>query len=491
MAFSFDEGRPDRFRDRMGHYTASASPALSSAAPHLARAGTGAALFTGAEAARRALSDAGALVIIPNPGGALLSAGSSFRDFSLEFWFYPMNMENGEQILSWSSTRHIGRGDYRSQRILCVAARNRLEWTFGDFFSAPGAYRPTSFTLKGSVPISPRTWTHHLIRFDGDTGLLEYLVNGNPEDILYVTGTGREGGEVYTPVIGDEGALVLGGRFMGLIDELMIHRRYLESPRLAKYSGGGGRIETRFLDLGEPDSEILRIEASGGRMTIGGRSPGREQGSYRGQSSNSRIRNEYAGISPPDPAETWLPSGGGQFSFSDDSALQFFVRAGDAIPELIRAEWMPIDPGTDLTGSFRGRFVQAAIQFYPSGDGETAPYLEELRIVYRPNEPPVPPALVTAMARDGAVELSWRRSVDPDTAGYLVYYGTSRGEYFGEGAIMGVSPIDVGKRTAIRIDGLRNGVLYYFAVAAYDRIDPVHCGEFSREVSARPLRMAE
>jgi hypothetical protein len=76
----------------------------------------------------------------------------------------------------------------------------------------------------------------------------------------------------------------------------------------------------------------------------------------------------------------------------------------------------------------------------------------------------------------------------------MVYYGTSRGEYFGEGAALGASPIDAGKRTGLRIDGLENGVLYYFAVAAYDRRDGMdgsggiaHTGEFSREVSARPL----
>jgi hypothetical protein len=76
----------------------------------------------------------------------------------------------------------------------------------------------------------------------------------------------------------------------------------------------------------------------------------------------------------------------------------------------------------------------------------------------------------------------------------MVYYGTSRGEYFGEGAAPGASPVDVGKRTGLYIDGLENGVLYYFAVAAYDRRDGTddgrgifHAGEFSREVSARPL----
>jgi hypothetical protein len=89
------------------------------------------------------------------------------------------------------------------------------------------------------------------------------------------------------------------------------------------------------------------------------------------------------------------------------------------------------------------------------------------------------------------VELSWRASPGADISGYLVYYGSSGGEYFGEDAGLGKSPINVGNRTSVRIDGLKNGVLYYFAVAAYDRMDPSYAGTFSREVSARPLRMIE
>jgi hypothetical protein len=477
MALSFDEDRPGLFADRIGHYRVAVSEAVSRADMRQARAGTGAAHFFG-KAMTTGLRDREPLVITPRSRTALLSPESGIRDFTLEFWLYPLNMENGEQILTWTSTRPAGRGKQIYQRIQCAAARNRLQWTFQDFFSAPDESPRLTFSLKGASPVAPRTWSHHLVRFDAGTGLLEYLVDGIPEDILHATSTGREGGEVYIPGIGEEGRLVLGSRFSGLMDEFRLYSAFVEQPLLKKYPGRPGRMETRILDMGE-GSRIVRIDAFGGRTSGGGR-PGEP---------------DVPGTSVILAGPAGEYSGEGSFKFADDSAIRFFIRAGDA-PWLDTAAWRPFEPGTDLDGGLkgsglRGRFIQLAAEFYPSGDGETSPYLEELRISYAADEPPRPPSLVTAVARDGAADLSWRPSPDRDTEGYLVYYGTSRGEYLGEGAAPGSSPINAGKRTSLHIGGLKNGVLYYFAVSAYDDADASRAGGFSREVTARPLKSAD
>jgi hypothetical protein len=186
-------------------------------------------------------------------------------------------------------------------------------------------------------------------------------------------------------------------------------------------------------------------------------------------------------------------TGSGNLRFANNSMVQFFIRAADTPYRWTtdESEWLPFEPGTDLTGDIRGRYVQLAAAFYPSGDGEGTPYLDEIRMVYRRDDPPQPPSMVTAIARDGAVDISWKPSPDKDLSGYLVYFGTSAGEYFGESSIQGVSPINAGKQTSVRIDGLKNGTLYYFTVAVYDRNNPANAGAFSREVSARPLRMVE
>ena len=474
LHLSFDEASPARFVDAMGRYDVSVSSGLDRAPSPWSRIGAGAARFmTNVIGAApivlkpRAVNPAtpvtgsfGAAPLIQE--AALFAPRSRARDFSIEFWLYPQSMENGEELLSFNSILSQGSDPgYILQRIHCNVIRNRLQWAFDDFFYSPDGKNSKSITLTGPQ-VLPGTWSHHLIRYDADLGMLEYLVNGRLEVLEYTTLSGREGGEVYTPLTGDDCSFTLGGLFSGIMDEFRIHRNYIQSPALTRYPSAGGRIETRALDLGHNNSRINRIDAYGGRTS----------------GVSGKVTNEYAGK--------------GNLNFQDHSQIRFFMRASNDPYRWNNIPWVPVNPGTDISGRFRGRYIQIAVEFYPSWDGETSPYLSELRVEYIAEEPPYPPTQVAAVSRDGAVELSWRSSPSRDTAGYLVYYGTSSGEYFGDSAIListmavTASPLDVGNRTSVRIEGLRNGTLYYFAVAAYSLLSPV-AGEFSREVAARPL----
>ena len=462
---SFDEGRPGNYADALRRYDVFTLPELASASAPWSRAGAGAALFSDRTSAEP-------LVLKPKRS-ALFAPGSHVRNFTIEFWIYPQNLETGEQIFSLFASKPDGRGGYINQRIQCAASKNRLNWTFTDFFFAPGERERKSLSLSGSQLLN-RTWSHHLIRFNADIGLLEYLVDGSVEAIDYATSSGREGGEVYTPVIGDDCRLALGSRFTGMMDEFRVYRGYHEQPTLTKYPVQGGRAETRTLDLGNANSRLLRIEAFGGRTSSAQRS-----------NTSATFRNEYAG--------------GGALRFSDHSELRFFARMSNSPYRWNDVPWVPVNPGTELPETFRGRYMQIASDFYPSADGETSPYLSELKVIYSAGAPPAPPTQLMATAKDGAVELSWKASPSRDVGGYLVYYGNARGEYFGDHAILEsavcVSPINVGGRTQVRIEGLKNGVLYYFVVAAYNRLETPEAaldpGEFSRELAARPLRMVE
>ena len=460
LSISFDEKTAGGFKDSAGNYSVAVSPDIEAVDRRFARAGNGAALFSSANVTVLAGSGAaaGPLVIEPVSRDALFAAGNHIMDFTVEFWLYPLNLENGEQILSWISTKTVN-GKYSAQKIVCATSKNRLQWTFSNFF-APADGSNFNIIITGDSHVVPKAWSHHLLRFDATTGMIEYLVDGHSEAIVYAAKSGREGGEVYTPAAGSGGVFIIGERFMGLIDELKIHKVCAGRSSFQKYTPSGGRMETNAVDLGNVNTSVLRIDVSGGRKSVKGK----------------RIDNEFRE--------------NGRFRFSDDSEMQFFIRAGDHPYRLNEKNWIVFTPGADIIDDIRGRYVQIAVDFYPSSDGETSPYLDELRVVFLPDEAPLPPGNLTAVAIDGAVLLKWKPSPDRKAEGYLVYYSSVRDELFGEGALSGPSPIDVGKNVSFFVDGLNNGTLYYFRVAAYDFSEEAepNVGEFSREVTARPLK---
>lgn len=382
---------------------------------------------------------------------ALLNPGSRFRDFSIEFWLYPTSVENGQAILSWQST--LGQsGAIRSQSLACTVAGARLSWNFQGFFDLPGQSKAAQaqasrVEIRGRKPLLPRTWSQHLLRFDGDTGLLEYLVDGQTEATAYLTTTGREGGTVYAPVIGSLAPLVLGEDYRGFIDELRLSRSFVEKPALAAYGRDPGLLLSPLADLGYGHSRLLRIE-------VQAKTPG-----ATGLELSYRISDEWVG---------W---------------------------DLERPEWIPLRAGEALPESARGRYVQVRAEFFPDGTGGVSPSLSALTLHYEADPPPPPPARVIAIPKDGAIQVSWSRVVDSDVAGYLVYYGTSPGNYFGSTAREGGSPVDVGNVLSYTLSGLPNGGLLYLVIAAYDRAaapgnPATRAGEFSGEVTARPSRTA-
>lgn len=452
LSVTFDEKEARLFADDTGNYKVSVPQDVKAMDRNFARAGNGAALF-----------HKEALVAEPRGRNALFAPGNRIGDFTIEFWIHPLNLENGEQILSWVSTKQTG-GNYAFQHISCIAVKNRLQWSFTNFFTSPHPSQTANapyidISFLGDSPVVPKTWSHHLVRFEASTGMVEYLVNGISEVIVYATPTGHESGNIYTPVTGDGGRFLIGESFTGLMDELKIHNTCVSRSSVQRYVPGGGRAETGAIDLGGNNSSVLRIDALGGRFSVKG----------------TKINSEF--------------QENGRFRFSDDSEMQFFFRCGDNPWLMNNSAWLSFVPGQEIKNSIRGRYLQLAVNFYPSADGETSPYLDELRVIYQSGEPPLPPGSLTAIAVDGGVMLRWKNSPDSHTEGYLVYYSAVRGEFFGEDATLGPSPIDAGKRNNLLIDGLKNGTLYYFRVAAYDRTSEFayNTGEFSREASARPL----
>ncbi|MCF7939962.1 MAG: hypothetical protein K9L68_15315 [Spirochaetales bacterium] len=382
------------------------------------------------------------LEAVETPGidgdGPLFQPGALWGDFTLEFWIRPGYLENGEKLLQWQGQRLLS-GQLQLQRLECEVRNRMLIWNFENFFLHPQSQEIT-FSLKGKRRLVPDRWSHHLLRFRAETGLLEYLINGIPEAVLYTTTDGTSQGSVMRPYIGkrSRGSFEIAPVYSGLMDEFRLSRYFVEEPQLRRLSSEGGEVKIGPLSLGEEGSKIDSIEIQ---------------------------------------ADT--PPG---------TSTYYYYRLAGSRPafDIDGPEWVPFTPGEELNPPTKGSFFEVKYILFPDGEGLRSPRISNMRVNYRPNLPPPPPVGLTAVPKNGKIHLSWRALQQQDLGGYLVYYGDSSGVYRGNESSAGASPIDAGTATDITLPSLENGKLYFITIAAYDTAGPSHRGPFSPEVSARP-----
>ncbi|MGI5106687.1 hypothetical protein H0R94_06550 [Treponema socranskii] len=416
------------FSDRTGHYTVSKNALLLSGKSAM---GKGAALARGTGG-----------ISIRGKAGSLFGTEGPAPSFYIEFWLLPSVAENGEVVFNWRSSRSIGR-NVVYQMITASFYQNHLSWTFSNLFDG----YDKDVTLSGITTLIPGTWAHHSIAFDEESGHIEYRVNGMLEAIAYVTSTGRASGSVYPAYFGVPADIELCRKFTGSIDDFRIQKgTYDDAMRqksenasalgYTKYRVSGGRIETQPL------------------LT----------------SVGSSLNSVTAVTSEP-----------------EQTAVRLYVRSGDNIFGWTDSypAWRPVQSGEAISG-VNGLYFQIAADLYPDGNGSRTPSVTQIDIDYTVPPSPLPPFTVKAVSGDGSVTLSWSHSVDESAGGYYVYYGTRPGEYLGRIAREGASPVDAGFMKSMTLTNLKNGTIYYFAVASYSKIDKRIVGTLSRETYARP-----
>ncbi len=371
--------------------------------------------------------------------GSFFSGNSILHSFTIEFWLYPQVTESGSTILKWWSSR-TKRKTTEYQNIIASIYNNKMEWSFLNIWQDKNS-KGISVRLLGRSNIIPEQWSHHLLTYDEDTGILEYRMNGHSEDIRYLTDTGRESAQVLDAALGAPSDVLIGTNYSGLIDELKLKKNYTKTNMLwdnlalfEKFPLNGGRIESNIIDTGGKKSKAEKL---------------------------------LADIIKPKQTD-----------------VEFFIRCADNPFNWTDEypEWKVVVPNKKID-AVKGRFFQIACNIYPDADGLETPILSSFALHYDKDSLPLPPAKIIAKAKDGAVKLSWSPSINFDTKGYLIYFGEKKGEYFGKG-----SPIDVGNVTSFTVNNLRNGKIYFFAIAAYDEEGAKQVGITSKEVWARPLK---
>lgn len=378
-------------------------------------------------------------LILKPAKGAFFSGDKILKSFTIEFWLCPQTTESGSTILRWWTSLVDGRKTMY-QNIAASIFNNKLEWSFLNIWQDKNN-KGIDVRLSGKSNIIPEIWSHHLITYDENTGLLEYRMNGKSEAIVYMTDTGRENKHVLYSVLGYPSDVLIALNYSGLIDELKVTNFFTKfgmpweiSSLFEKYPQEGGRIETNIIDTGGDKSKPLFLKAS--------------------------------------------------YERPEQTDAEFFIRAADSPFNWngTYPEWKSIRPNEAIK-NISGRFFQIACNIYPDADGLKSPLIHSFSLEYEKDSEPLPPVKIIARAGDSSVELSWAPSIDTDVKGYLIYFGNRRGEYFDEN-----SPIDVGNVTKYKIENLQNGKLYFFAIAAYDEDKGKHAGDTSKEVWARPLQ---
>lgn len=423
MFISFDDGN---FSDKAGNYNVVSNSLIPS---DEAVKGNGAALSRGN----------GEGLALKGNEKSLFGTEGIAGSFTFDFWLCPAVSENGETVFSWRTSLN-NRTTIDYQMITALINKNHLVWTFANFFSG---YSSDNVFIEGRTNLVPRQWSRHTVSFDEETGVLEYLVNGRLENLIYVTSNGHESGNIFNPRVGKNSMIEFCSSYTGKIDDI----------RILKYP-----YSYEIEDVLSTGTE--KYKADGGRFTT-----------EPVLVSHSASMTELQAV----------------MNIPSQTDVKFYVRSGDNCYGWTDTypEWREVSAGEPIS-NVSGLYFQVSAELLPDGGAEKTPSITEITVKYNEQDEPLPPFTVQAEPGNSSVTVTWSYSVDDSAGGYLVYYGNRPGEYLGRAALEGDSPVKAGNKTSLTLNGLQNGKIYYFAVAAYSKIDGRIIGTLSKEVYARP-----
>ncbi len=373
--------------------------------------------------------------------------------------------------------------------ILCV--NNKLAIRFYKMFYKKDNV-PLDVFLHRSPALELNTWYHITVSFDRISGRLETIINGDVVETEFCT----EGGEPFVDVLvprfvcNDVPVAVAGKNFYGYLDKVRIAQRYIQ-------------------DL-EKETEIAKTQFKA--ITYNQRDTINREGIitspvYQFPEYGTMVTLFKWDEQLPPSTYIWM-----EFRISDE-----FFKSDDETPRWYRITNNQKNIYLHKIGNefLRGKYYQWRAHLVASPDGAYAPIISNIGLQYALDTAPQPPVFVEVNSvSNKEITLRWKKNVEFDILGYTIYYGVKSKKYDGmiktingkrisnelsdtNGYITVTITNDVieENRTAdtkgfLTYPLLKNNVLYFFAVTAYDSYKPDtmfnHESKQSKEVSARP-----
>jgi hypothetical protein len=438
-------------------------------------------------------------VAIQTVKGAWLGDCGDLGSFTIEFRLYAKKFQDGSMLFS-----RVGYMSGRKRGIeIQLKDRRVVAFLYGIFNTPDG--EPLDIILDRGSTLRLLKWYHFSLSFDRLSGKLAKYLDGEEDGVRYVTKSGQPYDGVYTPSFGkpDQSGLIecldlpqayIGKDYFGLIDEFRISYRKFED--VAQYEAIAERNYHAVNEVGKIPFNVEGVITSP-VYSFQGTGTGVTEFRWRERSAKNTF--------------VWM-----QFRTSD----RFFD--GDST----EVKWFRVDNGQrniylkrDENGYLRGKYYQWRAHLVSSPDGKAAPSISGMEMDYRLDLPPDPPIFVEAAgAGDRTVVLKWKKNTENDIMGYKIYYGIVPGRYDGIITVVNgkriVNPSDGDNTVRVKITNevieenrerdawgklnypvLKNTVLYYFAVSAYDSYKPDtsynHESRLSEQVTARPYEGSE
>jgi hypothetical protein len=405
--------------------------------------------------------------------GSLFYPGSLWNDFSMEFWLYSANLEDGEMIFLWQGGSQLlnslnprasedQRNAFFNQEIRAQVENRKLVWYFQNFFLS-GQGPSGELKLEGSHSLIPRQWSHHKILFDSATGRLEYRIDHLPEAILVVTEDGSYDSPPLKGFTGESSQpyIEVGSNFIGFLDEMRISTVLRE-----------GQPDGDFYPQGEWTSPIISLA-----------------------DTNTRLDKLHY--------ETDLPEGSGYeifYKISNDLSLQRAARSSrilTSIPEDV--PWKRLPKDSRWPEDAKGKHLQLFFRLFSNARNTATPKIMNLKLDYFRDPPPPVPGSPRAVAYNGRVMLSWLPVFQEDLREYRIYFGTHPDDLGGQTSTGLTSPIilrrdnpelyNTGSRLSYELKGLENNTLYYFSLVSMDEAG--HFSTGTHIFTARPQELLE